>query len=119
MNNFEKNCEGELASNILTLLENNQSILVSGMPLRVFHPSDPSQDRFFEQCTELQEELLQPPFRLFTQYFGSSELGLPECFLPDDNKLSYPVLQGFTIDGSEVVLGIRKSLCFSAKGPDV
>lgn len=115
MNNFEYRFEEELNKDIFDLLKANQPFIVSGTPLRVFHPTDSSLDKFFTDCDQLEEELLCPPFRVFKQYFGSSDYNLPEIFLPEENEHSYFALQGFTIDGYEVVLGIKKSLGFDVK----
>lgn len=119
MSRIEKNVEHKVDRDLLELIQDGQPMLVSGQPLRVFHPTDQGQDRFLQDCQPLDEEQLLPPFSLFTQIIPRSQRSyIAEEFntdAPPKENATYPALQGILIDGSEVVLGIREALGFYAK----
>jgi hypothetical protein len=121
MSRIEKSAEQYIDRELLELIQSGQPMLVSGQPLRVFHPEDKAQDVFLGDCHYLDEEQLLPPFSLFEQVIPKAQQSyLAEEYRPDppfheDGSGRYPALQGILIDGSEVVLGIREALGFYAK----
>ncbi len=112
---IEASVQDRVDPELLALVGAEQQLLVSGMPLRIFHPTNPDEDKFFTDCTPMTEEALAGPFRVFMQRFGGSEANLPECYLPTAEEKEYPVIQGFAVDGFQVVLGIRQALGFAFK----
>ncbi len=118
MNRIEESIEQLLYEDIefLNSVRNGLPILVSGQPLRVYDANDKLADTFLTDCRLINEETLLPPFRLFTQLIPlSHRINLPAEYIPNEGELGYPAIQGFLVDGSEVVLGIRKALGFNAK----
>lgn len=115
MSKIEPSVENMVDANLLAFVKADQPIVVSGQPLRIFHPTNTEKDTFFTDSIPLHEEILFPPFRVFMQRFGASEANLPDRYLPAEGEKGYPVIQGFTVDGSEVVLGIWQALGFNAK----
>lgn len=116
MSRIESSAEKVVGEEFTDLIRGGEPILVSGQPLRIFHPTDSKQDKFLEECQPLDEEHLQPPFSLFQQVIPTTQrTHLAEMFVPDGEESSYPAIQGFLLDGSEVVMGIREVLGFIAK----
>lgn len=116
MSRIERSVGDVVNIELLALVATEQPLLVSGMPLRIFHPTSQEEDTFFVDCRQISEEVLFPPFRVFMQSLPRNKHQyVPECYLPTGEEEGYPVIQGFMLDGSEVVLGIRATLGFSAK----
>lgn len=119
MNRIEPGAESAISTELRMLIQAGNPLLVSGQPLRMYHPEDKAQDSFLLDCRPLQEEAFLPPFRLFTQIIPASQRThiAPEFNTDADvkDRAEYPAIQGFLIDGSEVVMGIRDALGFYAK----
>lgn len=106
-------------SELLELIKAGNPILVSGKPLRIYHPTNKSEDKFLDDCPLMTDELLLPPYSLFAQVIPVPQRSYisPEynTDAPADEEAIYPAICGFLVDGSKVVMGIREALGFDAK----
>lgn len=110
---IEKTAERLVGPGLVKMIIEQDALLVTGQPLCVFDGENQSNDKFLEECEPLQDELLIAPFVLFTQRIPwAGHSNHPDVFLSDEG---FPALRGYTVSGSEIVMGIREALGFSIK----
>ncbi len=113
MSRIEQSVEDLVSPQLLRAVEDQEVLVVSGQPLRVFDSVSSENDKFLEDCEPLVDELLFAPFRLFVQRVPSAgHSNHSNIFLSDEG---YPALSGYDISGAEVVMGIREALNFNLK----
>lgn len=110
---IEPSAEKILNDELINTVSTQTVLVVSGYPLRIFDPNISENDRFLEDCEPLVDELIFAPFRVFLQRIPSSgHSNHNERYLSDEG---YAAISGYSISGSEVVLGIREALGFNIK----